>query len=33
MNNIVVEIEDLKHLQTLLQHLRQVDGVIEAQRC
>jgi GTP pyrophosphokinase len=33
MNNIVVEIEDLKHLRTLLQHLRQVDGVIEAQRC
>ena len=33
MNSIVVEVEDLLHLQTLLQHLRQVDGVIEAQRC
>jgi len=33
MNSIVVEVEDLAHLQTLLQHLRQVDGVIEAQRC
>jgi guanosine-3',5'-bis(diphosphate) 3'-pyrophosphohydrolase len=33
MNSIVVEVEDLMHLQTLLQHLRQVDGVIEAQRC
>lgn len=33
MNSIVVEVEDLVHLQTLLQHLRQVDGVIEAQRC
>ena len=33
MTSIVLEVEDLTHLQTVLQHLRQVDGVIEAQRC
>jgi GTP pyrophosphokinase len=32
MNTLVVEVEGLNHLQTLLQHLRQLDGVIEATR-
>ena len=31
-NRIIVEIEDLDHLSRLLQHLRQVDGVLEAHR-
>jgi GTP pyrophosphokinase len=31
-NNIVVEVEDLDHLSRLLQHLRQIDGVLEARR-
>jgi GTP pyrophosphokinase len=31
-NNIVVEVEDLAHLTRLLQHLRQIDGVLEARR-
>jgi guanosine-3',5'-bis(diphosphate) 3'-pyrophosphohydrolase len=31
-NNIMVEVEDLSHLSRLLQHLRQIDGVIEARR-
>jgi GTP diphosphokinase / guanosine-3',5'-bis(diphosphate) 3'-diphosphatase len=30
--NIVLEVEDLGHLSRLLQHLRQIDGVIEAHR-
>jgi len=30
--NIVVEIKNLRHLQTLLQHLRQLDGVTEVRR-
>jgi GTP pyrophosphokinase len=32
MNSIIVEVESLTHLQTLLQHLRQLDGVIDAVR-
>jgi guanosine-3',5'-bis(diphosphate) 3'-pyrophosphohydrolase len=32
VNTIVVEVENLKHLQTLLQHLRQLDGVTQAVR-
>ena len=31
-NKIVVEVEDLDHLSRLLQHLRQIDGVLEARR-
>ena len=31
-NRITVEIEDLDHLSRLLQHLRQIDGVLEAHR-
>jgi GTP pyrophosphokinase len=31
-SNIVLEVEDLDHLSRLLQHLRQVEGVIEAWR-
>jgi GTP pyrophosphokinase len=31
-NNIMVEVEDLSHLSRLLQHLRQIDGVLEARR-
>jgi len=31
-NKIVVEVEDLDHLGRLLQHLRQIDGVLEAHR-
>ena len=31
-NRIIVEIEDLDHLSRLLQHLRQIDGVLEAHR-
>jgi len=31
-NKIVVEVEDLDHLSRLLQHLRQIDGVLEAHR-
>lgn len=30
--NAVVEINNLQHLKTILQHLRQVDGVVEADR-
>ena len=30
--NIVVEVNDLHHLSVVLQHLRQIDGVIEASR-
>jgi GTP pyrophosphokinase len=30
--NIVLEVENLDHLSRLLQHLRQLDGVIEARR-
>ena len=32
MLNLVVEVDDLGHLGTVLQHLRQVDGVLEAKR-
>jgi len=32
MLNLVVEVGDLSHLGTVLQHLRQVDGVLEAKR-
>jgi GTP pyrophosphokinase len=31
-SNIVLEVEDLDHLSRLLQHLRKLDGVIEARR-
>ena len=31
-SNIVLEVEDLQHLSRLLQHIRQIDGVIEARR-
>ena len=31
-SNIVLEVEDLDHLIRLLQHIRQIDGVIEARR-
>ncbi len=31
-SNIVLEVEDLDHLSRLLQHIRQIDGVIEARR-
>jgi guanosine-3',5'-bis(diphosphate) 3'-pyrophosphohydrolase len=31
-SNIVLEVENLEHLSRLLQHLRQIDGVIEARR-
>lgn len=31
-SNIVLEVENLDHLSRLLQHLRQIDGVIEAHR-
>jgi len=31
-SNIMLEVEDLDHLSRLLQHLRQLDGVIEARR-
>ena len=31
-SNIVLEVEDLDHLSRLLQHLRQIDGVIEVRR-
>jgi GTP pyrophosphokinase len=31
-SNIVLEVENLEHLSRLLQHLRQVDGVIEVHR-
>jgi len=31
-SNIVLEVEDLEHLSRLLQHIRQIDGVIEARR-
>jgi GTP pyrophosphokinase len=31
-SNIVLEVEDINHLSRLLQHLRQLDGVIEARR-
>ncbi len=31
-SNIVLEVENLDHLSRLLQHLRQIDGVIEARR-
>ena len=31
-SSIVVEVEDLSHLSRLLQHLRQIDGVLEARR-
>jgi GTP pyrophosphokinase len=30
--NVVLEVEDLDHLNRLLQHLRKLDGVIEARR-
>jgi len=30
--NIVLEVEDINHLSRLLQHLRQLDGVLEARR-
>ena len=30
--NIVLEVENLEHLSRLLQHLRQIDGVLEARR-
>lgn len=30
--HLVVEVDDLSHLKTVLQHLRQVDGVLEARR-
>ncbi len=32
LNRIVVEVENLQHLQTLLQHLRQLEGVVEVSR-
>jgi len=31
-SNIMLEVEDLEHLSRLLQHIRQIDGVIEARR-
>jgi guanosine-3',5'-bis(diphosphate) 3'-pyrophosphohydrolase len=31
-SNIMLEVDDLDHLSRLLQHLRQLDGVIEARR-
>lgn len=31
-NNIILEVEDLEHLNRLLQQLRQVEGVVEAWR-
>ncbi len=31
-SNMVLEVENLEHLSRLLQHLRQIDGVIEARR-
>ncbi len=31
-SNMVLEVEDLDHLSRLLQHLRKIDGVIEARR-
>jgi GTP pyrophosphokinase len=31
-SNIVLEVEDLDHLSRVMQHLRQVEGVIEAWR-
>ncbi|KPK25054.1 MAG: GTP pyrophosphokinase, partial [Desulfobacterales bacterium SG8_35_2] len=31
-SNIMLEVEDLQHLSRLLQHIRQIDGVIEARR-
>ena len=31
-SNIVLEVEDLNHLSRLLQHLRQIDGVLEVRR-
>ena len=30
--NVVLEVEDLDHLNRLLQHLRKLDGVMEARR-
>jgi len=32
MINIVVEVRDLDHLRSLLQHLRQIEGVLDASR-
>jgi GTP pyrophosphokinase len=31
-SNIILEVENLEHLSRLLQHIRQIDGVIEARR-
>ena len=31
-SNLVLEVEDVNHLSRVLQHLRQLDGVIEARR-
>jgi GTP pyrophosphokinase len=31
-NNIMIEVEDVNHLSRLLQHLRQIEGVLEARR-
>jgi len=31
-SNIILEVENLDHLSRLLQHIRQIDGVIEARR-
>ena len=31
-SNIVLEVENLEHLSRLLQHLRQIDGVVEVRR-
>jgi GTP pyrophosphokinase len=31
-SNIVLEVENLEHLRRLMQHLRQIDGVVEVRR-
>jgi len=31
-SNIILEVENLEHLSRLMQHLRQIDGVIEVRR-
>jgi GTP pyrophosphokinase len=31
-SNIVLEVENLEHLSRLMQHLRQIDGVVEVRR-